>query len=166
METTLKYDKIILVKEMNEKFKQVGKVFEIESILDGSFLLRDAETKVAVGVVNFEDFDKYFVHEENFKGWTSWTSLIGFNGQTDAVYRTNGRRVQVEFLTDKVRAESCCHREDTFNLSFGIKMAYLRAYNKALEKKWVKYKGEMLQINHEIGENETIMKSMIESLET
>lgn len=165
METTLKYDKVILVKELNEKFKQVGKAFEVANILDGSFLLRDAEMKIAVGVVNFEDFDKYFVHENNFKGWTSWTSLVGVNGQTDAVYRTNGRRVQVEFLTDKVRAESCCHREDTFNLSFGIKMAYLRAYNKALEKKWVKYKNEMLRINHEISENEAIMKSMINSLE-
>ena len=165
METTLKFDKVILTKELNDKFKQVGKMFEIATILDGSFLLRDAETKVALGVVSFEDFNKYFVRKEDYKVWTSWCPLVGFNGQTDAFYRTNGRRIQVEFLTDKVRAEACCHREDTFNLSFGIRMAYLRAYNKALEKKWAKYKDEMLLINHEIGENETIMKSMIESLE-
>lgn len=165
METTLKYDRVILVKELNEKFKQVSKLFEVANILDGSFLLRDAETKVTVGVVNFGDFEKYFVHENDFKGWTSWCPLVGFNGQTDAFYRSNGRRVQVEFLTDKVRAESCCHRDDTFNLSFGIRMAYLRAYNKAMEKQKAKYEEKLKMINHEIGENKTIMKSMIDSLE-
>lgn len=165
METTLKYDGVILIKEMNEKFKQVGKLFEIANLLDGSFLLRDAETKVAVGVVNFEDFEKYFVHKENFKGYTKWTPLVGFDGQSDAYYRTNGRRVQVEFLTNKVRAESCCHKEDDFNLSFGIKMAYLRAYNKALKKQKTEYKKKLDTINSEIGENETILKSMISSLE-
>ena len=165
MDTTLKFDKVILTKELNDKFKQVGKTFEIATILDGSFLLRDAETKVALGVVNFEDFDKHFVHKENYKGWTSWCPLVGFNGQSDAFYRSNNRRVQVEFLTDKVRAESCCHRDDTFNLSFGIRMAYLRAYNKAMERQKTKYEEKLKEINHEIGENKTIMKSMIDSLE-
>lgn len=165
MDTTLKYEKVVLTKELNEKFKQVGKVFEIASVLDGSFVLRDDETKVALGVVNFADFEKYFVHKKDFNGWTAWTPLIGFNGQNDAFYRTNGRRVQVEFLTNKVRAESCCHREDTFNLSFGIKMAYLRAYNKVMKEHWIKHKEKMDEIHYEISENEAILKSMINSLE-
>ena len=71
MNTTLKFDRVVLTKELNDKFKQIGEVFEIANILEDSFLLRSTKTKVAIGVVNFEDFDKHFVHEENFKGWTN-----------------------------------------------------------------------------------------------
>ena len=81
METTLKFDRVILVKELNEKFKNVGEVFEIANILDNSFLLRDGRTRVAIGVISFEDFEEYFVHENNFRGWTPWTSFVGFDGQ-------------------------------------------------------------------------------------
>ena len=57
METTLKFDRVILVKELNERFKKVGDVFEIANILDNTFLLRDGSTRVAIGVVSFEDFE-------------------------------------------------------------------------------------------------------------
>lgn len=99
MKTVLNFDRVILVKELNEKLKQVGDAFEIANILDGSFLLRSAKTKDAIGVVSFEDFDEHFVHEENFRGWTNWTPLVGFNGHSDAFYRTNRKKTQVKFIT-------------------------------------------------------------------
>ncbi len=164
METTLKFDRVILVKELNEKFKNVGEVFEIANISDNSFLLRDGRTRVAVGVISFNDFEEHFVHENNFCGWTPWTSLVGFNGQNDAFYRTNRKKVQVRCLIDKVRAESCCHKDDDFNLFFGIQAAYLRCMNKALEKQKTECEEKIKVVDSEIAENESILKRMINSL--
>lgn len=172
MNTTLKFDKVVLIKELNEKFKQVGEVFEIASILENSFLLRNEKTKDTIGVISFEDFDGFFVHETNYKGWTNWKPLVCSNGQSDAFYRTNRKKTQVKFLTDKVRGESCCCNGDEFNLEFGIQMAYLRCLNKAREKqkfecmdKLSEYEKKLKFINHDIAENHTIMKKMISSLD-
>lgn len=166
MKTVLKYDRVILIKELNDKLKQVGEVFEIANVFDDSFLLRDSKTRIALGVVSFEDFEKHFVHEENFKGWTQWTPIVGFDGQTDVSYRTNKRKVQVKFLTDKVRSEASCCKEDEFNLSFGIKLAYIRCFNKALIKKATKLEEELKKINVEILDNINIEKKMVNSLES
>lgn len=174
MDTVLKFDKVILTKELNDKFKKVGEVFEIANILsaddsvnvnNNSFLLRDSKTRVAIGVVSLEDYEKCFVKEKEFSGWTAWTPLTGYDGQTDALYRTNRRKVQVKFLTDKVRAESCCCKEDDFKLFFGVQMAYLRCLNKALLNRKETVEKELKDINSEIAENNQIIKKMISSLE-
>lgn len=165
METTLKFDKVVLIKELNDKIKKVGEVFEIASILDNSFLLRDAKKRIAIGVVSFEDFEKHFVPVNNFKGWTSWMPITGFDGQTDVYYRTNRRKIQVKFLTDNVRAESCCSKADEFNLSFGLQIAYLRCLNKALANKKSKCEKTIKMADSEIKDNEHIIKKMINSLE-
>lgn len=164
MTSTLKYDRVVLIKEFNDKFRKVGEVFEIANILDGSFLLRDSKTRVALGVISFGDFEKFFVHEENFKGWTDWCPIVGFDGQSDVYYKTNRKKVMVKFLTDKVRAESCCNKVNDFNLSFGIQLAYLRCLNKAWAKKKSEHEEKLKTINTEIVDNERIIKSMINSL--
>lgn len=164
MDTVLKYDKVVLIKELDETVKKVGEVYEVASILDDRILLRDSKTRVAIGVVSFEDFDKHFVKKEQYKGWTSWQPITGFDGQTDAVYRTNRRRVQVKFLTNNVRAESCCCKLDDFNLFFGIQMAYLRCLNKCLEKQKEEYKKNLDYVSYEIAENNDIIRKMVESL--
>ena len=166
METTLKFDRVVLTKELNDKIKKVGEVFEIASILnDDSFLLRDGKTRVAVGVVSFDDFEKHFVPVKNFKGWTNWILSTGFDGQNDCMYRTNRRKIQVKFLTDNVRAESCCSKADEFNLSFGLQIAYLRCLNKALDKKKAECENIIKMADGEIKDNEHIVKKMINSLE-
>lgn len=165
METVLKYDRVVLVKELNERIKKVGETYEIANVLDEAFLLRDSKTRTAVGVVSFEDFEKHFVKEEDAKGWTSWTPLTGFDGHNDAFYKTNGKKVQVKFLTDKIRAEASCNKkEDDFNLTFGIHMAYLRCLNKALGKKQKRLEDELRAVKIELAENNNIMKRMTESL--
>jgi len=166
METVLKYDRVVLVKELNDKIKKVGDVFEIANVFDNSFLLRDSKTRTAIGVVSFEDFEKHFVHEENFKGWTNWIPMVGFDGHNDVFYRTNKRKVQVKFLTDKVRSEACCYKGDEFNLSFGIQLAYLRCLNKALIKRATMHEEELKMINVEMFNNNNIMKKMVNSLES
>lgn len=165
MNSVLKFDRFVLTKELNEKFKKVGDVFEVAIVLDDSFLLRDAKTKVAVGVVNFEDFEKHFTKEDEFVGWTQWTPFVGFYGQTDVFYRTNRKKTQVKFLTDKVRAESCCNKVDDFNLYFGIQIAYLRCLNKALSKRKESLEKQLKHINVEIADNNKAMEKMINSLE-
>ena len=164
METTLKFDKVILIKELNEKFSKIGEVFEVANILDNSFLLRDVKTRVAIGVVSFGDFETCFVHEENYKGWTDWVRFNGFDGQTDCFYKTNRKDVEVKFVTDNVRAKSFLHKDDEFNLSFGLQMAYLRCMNKALEKKKAEHEKELKRINCEIADNNKVIQKMINSL--
>lgn len=165
METVLKFDKVTLTKELNETFCVVGESFEIANVLDDAFLLRNAKTKIAIGVVSFKDFEKHFAKAEGFKGWTPWTKFMGFDGQNDCFYKTNGRKVYVKFLANKVRAESCCHRDDTFSLSHGIHIAYLRAMNKVLAKKKAEYEKTLDDINREMAENNVIIKKMINMLE-
>lgn len=164
MNTVLKFDRVILTKELNEKFKQIGDVFEVANILEDSFLLRSAKTRVAIGVVDFEDFENHFVREEKFNGWTNWTPLVGFDGQSDAFYRTNIKKVQVKFLTSKVRAEACRCNKDDFNLSFGIQLAYLRCLNKAREQQRTALNAELAFVERELAENEAIIKKMVNSL--
>lgn len=166
MKTTLKFERVILIKELDDKLHKVGECYEIANILEDSFVLREAKSKLAVGVISFEDFEKHFVHEENFKGWTNWTPLVGFDGQTDAFYRTNRRKTQVRFLTDKVRAESFLNVKDgdAFNLFFGIQLAYLRALNKAYSKKTAEYENALKKIKSETEDNEGIIRKMINSL--
>lgn len=165
MNTTLKFDRVILTKELNEKFKQVGEEFEVANILDDAFLLKSTKTNVAVGVVCFEDFENHFVHEGNFKGWTKWVPLTGFDGQSDAFYRTNRKKVQVKFLTSKVRGEACCCSDDDFDLSFGIQLAYLRCLNKAREAQRIELEEKLKMVEHEIAENKSIMKKMVNSID-
>lgn len=165
MDTVLKFDRVVLTKELNEKFKQVGETFEVASILENSFLLRSAQTKVALGIVSFEDFENCFVPEEKFKGWTPWTQFVGFDGQNDIAYRTNGKKVQVRSLTDKVRGEACRNKTDDFSLSFGIRAAYLRYLNKSLAKQKAEYEEKIKMIDHELAENKNILKKMINSLD-
>ena len=165
MKTILRFDRCTLIKELNDKFKMVGESYEVANILEDSFLLRSAKTKVAIGVISFNDFEKHFVMDENYKGWSNWTPLVGFDGQSDAVYRTNKKKVQVKFLTDKVSGESCCCKDDDFNLSFGIQLAYLRCLNKAREKQKVELEEKLKMVEREITENKHIIKKMVNSLD-
>ena len=165
MKTILKYDRVILTKELNDKIKKVGEVFEIANIFDDSFLLRESKSKIAVGVISFENFDKHFVFETNYnKKWTNWTLFNGFDGQNDCLYRTNGRKVQCKFIKDKIKGESCCCKGDEFNLSFGLQLAYLRACNKLLTKQKNSNETIINEINAEIKNNQDIIKKMMKSL--
>jgi hypothetical protein len=165
MNTVLKYERVILIKELDDRIKKVGDVFEIANILDDSFLLREAKSKLAVGVISFEDFDKHFVFEENYdRKWTNWSLFTGFDGQNDCMYRTNGRKVQCKFIKDKIKGESCCCKDDEFKLSFGLQLAYLRACNKLLTKQKISNEKILSEINAEITSNQDAIKKMMKSL--
>lgn len=166
MQSVIKYDTVILTKEYRDKFCKVGDEFEVVSILnDSMYLLRDAKTKVAIGTVNLTDFDEYFVHKENFKGWTPWQKFIGGNGETDIAYRTNRKKVQVRGLTNNVMGESHCHKDDDFVLMRGIYIAYMRYLLKSLGKQKKEHEDKVKQINSEMVENSNLLGKMLASLQ-
>lgn len=164
MNTVLKFERVILTKELNEKFKKVGEAYEIAIVREGSFLLREASTKAAIGVVSFDDFEKCFVKEDEFNGWTEWTPLVGMYGETDVFYKTNRKRVKVKFMMSNITAEASCSPTNDFNLFFGIKMAYYRCHNKLLLKKKLEYENKLKEINKEISDNSSYVNNMINSL--
>lgn len=57
-------DKVALLKEY-EVLKQVGEIYEVANITTDMVVLRDITTKIAVGAIKIEDFDKYFEKVEN-----------------------------------------------------------------------------------------------------
>ena len=101
---------------------------------------------------------------EKVTKWTNWMPLTDLNGQTDAFYRSNGKKTQVRFLTSGVRAECCCCKDDEFDLSFGIQLAYLRALNKARERQKIELEESLKSIEYEIAKNNTTIKKMVNSL--
>lgn len=97
-------------------------------------------------------------------GWTQWTPIVGFNGQTDCFYKTNQKKVIVKFLTGNIKAEACCNKVDEFNLAFGVQIAYLRCLNKALIKQKVDCENYIKMLNHNIAGNNSAIEKMIDSL--
>ena len=104
--------------------------------------------------------------EKNTKSkWTNWEPLVGFDGQTDAFYRTNRKETQVKFLTSNVRAECCCCHDDEFSLGFGVQLAYLRCLTKAKTKQRIELESKLNMVEHEIAQNLTTIKKMVNSLD-
>ena len=109
-------------------------------------------------------YSKLSKENDSKKGWTNWIPLTGIAGQNDCFYRTNERKTQVQFVTDGIRAESCCHKEDEFNLYFGIQIAYLRCKNKALKNKKDNLERQLKDIKSEIADNNVVINNKISSL--
>ena len=102
--------------------------------------------------------------KRNHKGWTSWSPVVGINGQNDCFYKTNGKKVVVRFLKGNIKAEACCNKIDEFNLSTGLQIAYFRCLNKALNKQKAKYEEKIKEINHSISGNNGSIQKLIDSL--
>lgn len=104
--------------------------------------------------------------EKKRSSWTEWAE-IGKGAMPGAEYKTNSKKVKVRFLPNNIVAESCCCKDDTFNLTFGIRLAFLRC----LVKAWEKSKGkcedanDMKKIDEVIAGIKTNIKEMIDSLD-
>ena len=166
----LKYDKVVLIKEFG-KLKSVGKEYEVANVTETSLVLRDSETKIAVGVIGIKEFEEYFKKAEDIKGWTPWTQISNIDGSLIAMYRTNFKKVQVRF--QGYHAEASCNTMDDFNLFFGIKLAITRCRIKYLndckqknEEMLKEIDAHIKDINSEITEVKNMMKKMINSIES
>ena len=129
MFTIFRNDKVVLIKEFNEMCA-VGQEYEVANITDTAVVLRDVTTKIAVGAICIDDFDKYFAKSLKAKKWTAWTKLI-VNDNSVVFYRTNGVKVQVKSVSNVI-GTACCNSGDVFNLYIGIRIAYLCMQNKIL----------------------------------
>ena len=129
MFTIFRNDKVVLIKEFDEMCT-VGQEYEVANITDTAVVLRDITTKIAVGAICIDDFDKYFAKSLKSKKWTAWTKLI-VNDNSVVFYRTNGVKVQVKSVSNVI-GTACCNSGDIFNLYIGIRIAYLRMQNKIL----------------------------------
>lgn len=129
MFTIFRNDKVVLIKEFDE-MSTVGQEYEVANITDAAVVLRDTTTKIAVGAICIDDFDKYFAKSLKAKKWTAWTKLI-VNDNSVVFYRTNGVKVQVKSVSNVI-GTACCNSGDIFNLYIGIRIAYLRMQNKIL----------------------------------
>ena len=131
-------DKVVLTKHF-DRYNKVGEVYEIGNIADNGFIIRDAVTKIAIGLVSFHDFFSCFEKQED-KKWTDW-NIAHYDGESDKDvdvlinYRTNGKRVEVKAFGCKGVAS--CMPDDNFNLSKGIYIAFLRCKLAFLSKKRV-----------------------------
>lgn len=164
MSTVLRNDKVVLIKEFG-KMKQIGQTFEVANFTQDSVVIRNADNKVAVGAININDFDKYFIKAEEAKsiGWTDWNKLIDHKGDTVAVYRTNFKKVQVR-TPDGYHAEASCNKTDEFNLAFGVSLAFNRTNSKYLKERKDFFESELKWVNSEIKKNEDTIGKMLKSL--
>ena len=120
--TVVKNDEVIIT----TSFKNLipGKVYEVANFTDDHIILRDANTKIATASIHVDDFDKYFVLNSEFNGWTEWTALMNPDRQA-YFYRTNGKKVQVKSADTCGEASCNTKHGDVFDLSFGIQLALL-----------------------------------------
>lgn len=160
-----KNDRFVLIKEM-EYFNKVGMIYEVANITDTAVVLRNVKTKVAVGAVNIDDFDKYFVRPETVKSWTKWWGMVDTAGNMIGFYRTNLKKVQVRNL-DGIRAEASCNKRygDEFDLTFGVHLAYARCEDKRLKKLETEYENALKNIQSDKIENRNYIKKMLRTLD-
>lgn len=176
--SVIKYDKVILKKELGDRLRMVGQEFEIANITEDKYLLRDAKTKVAIATVDIAEFEEYFEKPEKMVEWTPWTAIFdGISGGIDAFYRTKGKKVQVRLVRDKkpnekyILKEASCNTMDEFNLFFGITLAYKRClieHLKREEAEQTKLVAEQTrkldEIRNELKDSKRYISQMINSL--
>ena len=147
----LRGDRLILTKEY-DKMKMVGMTYEVANI-----------TETSVAALPIDVVSEYFEKPEKVKGWLPWTQIAGENGGVVGFYRTNGRKVQVRTVNN-VRSEASCHG-DTFNLFFGIRLAYLRCQQKYLNSNEQFLQNELNKVTGAKKDVSRTIKKMMESLE-
>lgn len=127
----IKGDKIRLIKPMGA-FTNVGEVCEVTDVAEGG-IISFRFGGVHLGCMSYNEYEKYFekVDYVEKNNWTEWDKYdISFYDIDDEVvtieilYRDNGRKVQVKH--DSYRAESTCHKVDTFDFDKGLELAIKR----------------------------------------
>lgn len=160
--SVLRGDKVVLIKEFENKLKMVGKEYEVANITETSIVLRDAKTKTAVAAVEIDKFDEFFKKPEEVTGWTEWTTFVT-EGSVIGFYRKKGRKVEVRW--NGYKSAAYCSHPDEFSLYFGLNLAYKRCIAKFLKDKQKEYKDMLHVVNGELLDYENAIKIMINGLE-
>lgn len=145
----------IILKTPFGKMQRVGAMFEVGNITESNIVIRDVKTKIAICAIDIEDFNEYFDIFVGMRKWSDWQAVIPPTGQITGMYRTNGKKVEVK--VSNVKGVASCNFSDTFNLMFGIRLAYARCMEKILVKR-ITSDGENLRCVKE--EIDTLIKSL------
>ena len=159
--TIFRGDKVALANKF-DKLTQIGTVYEVANITtDNKVIIRDTVSKVAIGAIGIDDFEKYFnkLEDDKKSGWTEWHRLLDSNDDMIGIYRTNFKKVEVKIgdgsknYNNKkknknnkkdnkmsITGKAFCCKEDDFNLAYGIRLAYMRA----IKKSYIKNKEPLL----------------------
>lgn len=138
----IKGDKIKLIKPMGA-FKNVGEICEVTDIAEGG-IISFRFGGCHLGCMSYDEFLKYFVkyfeeiEDPIHRKWSNWKEekimFYDMNDKETSIilrYRNNGKKVQVR--SDTLRAESSCHKEDTFDFEKGFELAAKRLIVKYLD---------------------------------
>lgn len=131
----VKGDKVVMTNPM-ERLNLVGETLEVANINeDGTVILRDRKTKIALCAVDANDFYKYFAKADSYKKWTKWNTIKNSDDEVMAYYKTNQKKVIVK-LPEGVSAMASCNEKhgEVFNLGTGIYIAYKRCEIKKMRK--------------------------------
>lgn len=111
--------------------KNVGGMYEVADFSnDGVIVLRESDSKTAVGVATWDEITNNFRPVKE-KVWTPWCTFTDEYGRNVGEYKTNRKKVKVR-LFGGYKSSATCSKNDEFNLMKGIRIAYLRARRKQI----------------------------------
>lgn len=158
------FDRVVLIRKYG-KLSKVGEVYEVANISDdGVVILREVKTKVAICSISLANIGKYFKMEDDKKTWSEWTTINGYDGKYLGAYRTNNKKVEVKIKGIYRGVASCNTNYDDFNVYLGLRIAFLRAYNKYLAEQKNYYTEKLNSVNSLIGANKIDICNIINHL--
>jgi len=127
----MKGDKIKLKKGIGT-LRHIGAICEVTDVSEDGIISFRYKNKYE-GYISEDVFMDYFT---TFRKWTEWKNgkngnyLIENGEPFSYQYRYNGKRIQIKHGAFK--AESCCHKDDKFDLLVGLSIAMRRLIIKIL----------------------------------
>lgn len=127
----IKGDKIKLKKGIGT-LRHIGAICEVTDVSEDGIISFRYKNKYE-GCISEDVFMDYFT---TFRKWTKWQNgkngnFLIENGEPFSYqYRHNGKRIQIKHGAFK--AESCCHKDDKFDLLVGLSIAMRRLIIKIL----------------------------------
>ena len=134
----IKGDRIKLVKKMGV-FDNIGEICEVTDIQEGEVICFKFGG-CHLGCMSYDEYEKYFEKVETpvKRTWSEWyfsgINFIDINGNIKTGtyhYRSNGKKVQVEY--GFLKAEATCCKADKFDFEKGLALAKGRLIVKYLD---------------------------------
>ena len=141
----IKGDKIRLKAKMGV-FDNIGEVCEVTDIKDDGSICFKFGNGRHLGCMSLDEYEKYFelVVEEKEPAkrvWSKWKpcSLDGYYIDLYALFRDNGKRVQVKLKDGSIKASATCRNDDEFSLAKGLDLSERRLVAKYIRREVEEY---------------------------
>ena len=140
----LQNDKIVMVKPI-QGCDMVGQVFVISNITEDGVISFTAsfDKGIGKGIMSLSDYETYFEKVIDTEPepeldpvfskpaplvWTDWILCQDVNfekyGDSDLLYKTNGRRTKVKY--ENLIGQATCHPDDEFNIETALDFCIAR----------------------------------------